>query len=95
MSEAGNERHGFFSDAEFKAVESYLPEYLRDFARFAYPTGWHKSEVGSLRWEDVDGDCMRLRGVNSKNGEGRSVVLGGALAELIERRKNHKTGQAR
>ena len=56
LSEAGNERHGFFGDTEFKAVEDALPEYLRDFARFAYLTGWRKSEIASLRWEDLDGD---------------------------------------
>ena len=87
LSERGNARQGFFSDAEFHAVESCLPAYLRDFCRFGYLTGWRKGEISSLRWEDVDGDVIRLRGVNAKNGEGRSVVLGGALAELIERRK--------
>ena len=30
---------------------------------------------------------MRLRGENAKNGEGRSVALGGDLADLMERRK--------
>ena len=90
MSEAGNERQGFFGDAEFKAVESHLPKYLRDFARFAYLTGWRKAEIASLRWEDVDGNCVRLRGVNAKNGQGRQVILRGGLAELIERRKAAK-----
>jgi integrase len=87
LSEAGNARQGFFSDAEFQAVLSFLPEYLRDFARFGYMVGWRKGEIISLRWEDVDGDCIRLRGVNSKNGDGRLVPLDGELAELMERRK--------
>jgi integrase len=87
LSEKGNARQGFFSDAAFSAVKSFLPDYLKDFSAFAYLTGWRKGEVSSLTWEDVDGDVIRLRGVSAKNDEPRSVVLTGALAELIERRK--------
>jgi integrase len=49
--------------------------------------GWRKGEIASLRWEDVDGDCIRLRPENSKNGEGRMIVLEGELSELMDRRK--------
>jgi integrase len=87
LSERGNARHGFFLDAEFRAVLDHLPEYLRDFSRFGYLTGWRKGEIGSLLWEDVDGDVIRLRAENSKNGEARTVTLDGVLAELMERRK--------
>lgn len=87
LSEKGNARQGFFGDTEFNAVEKFLPEYLRDFCRFGYLSGWRKSEIASLLWEDLDGEIIRLKGVNAKNGEGRSLVLGGALAKLIDRRK--------
>jgi integrase len=89
LSEKGNARQGFFGDSEFATVEGFLPEYLRDFCRFGYLTGWRKGEIASLVWGDYDsdGDVIRLKGVNAKNGEGRQVVLGGALAELIDRRK--------
>lgn len=87
LSEKDNVRTGFFSDSEFSAVESLLPDHLKDFCRFAYMTGWRKGEIASLRWSDVEGDLVRLRGENAKNGEGRSVVLTGELARLIDRRK--------
>ena len=87
LSEKGNSRQGFFSDAEFRSLVKNLPAYLQDFVRFGYLTGWRKGEIASLRWEDVDDDIIRLRGENAKNGEGRSVTLGGELGELIERRK--------
>jgi integrase len=64
-----------------------LPVYLQDFARFGYLTGWRKGEIASLRWQDVEGDIIRLRAENSKNGEGRSVTLNGELEELIKRRR--------
>jgi len=87
LSEQGNARQGFFSDAEFSALVDNLPDYLQDFARFGYLTGWRKGEIASLRWEDVDGDSIRLRAEHSKNGEARTVILDGQLADLIERRK--------
>jgi integrase len=87
MSEKGNARQGFFTDSDFHALKDKLPEYLRDFVQFGYLTGWHKGEIASLCWSDVEGDVVRLRGENAKNGEGRSVTLSGDLADLIERRK--------
>lgn len=87
LSEKGNTRQGFFTDAEVRALIAFLPEYLKDFVLFGYLTGWRKGEIASLRWEDVEGEIIRLRGGNAKNGEGRSVILSGELGELIGRCK--------
>lgn len=87
LSEKGNARKGFFADAEFRVLIVNLPNYLRDFARFGYLTGWRKGEIASLRWEDVEGDVIRLRAEEAKNGEPRTVTLGGELGEIVERRK--------
>lgn len=87
LAEAGNVRQGFLSDAEFRTVVENLPEYLRDFARFAYYTGMRKGESASLRWEDAQGDVIQLRAENAKNGEARTVPLEEDLAQLIERRR--------
>jgi integrase len=87
LTERGNARQGFFADYEVRSVLGNLPSYLKDFALFAYLTGWRRGEIASLRWEDVDGDVIRLRRENSKNGEARSITLDGELAELMERRK--------
>jgi integrase len=95
LSEKGNARHGFFGDADFHAVRDKLPEYLRDFAQFGYLTGWRKGEIASLRWSDVEGDVVRLRGENAKNGEGRSVTLMGDLADLMVRRKAKRMVQTK
>ncbi len=77
----------FFSPEEFARVESHLPEYLRDFCRFGFVTSWRKGEIASLQWEDVDGNQIRLRAANAKNGTGRSVIMTGELAEMIKRRR--------
>jgi integrase len=91
LSEAGNERKGFFSRAEFDRVYSHMPSDLRDFALFGYLTGWRKREIASLTWQDVEDNVIRLRGENAKNGEARSVVIAGELSALIERRKQWRS----
>lgn len=86
LSEKGNARQGFFSDVEVHALMEHLPNYLRDFVQFGYLTGWRRGEIASLRWSDVEGDVVRLRGENSKNGEARAVTLSGDLRHLFELR---------
>ena len=87
LSEKDNVRQGFFEDWEFRAVESNLPDYLRDCAHFAYRTGWRRSSIIKLRWEYYDGKSVRLPGKDWKNGEAQQVMLDADLAELIERRQ--------
>ncbi len=83
-----NTRQGFFERPDLEAVVAALPAYLQDFTRFAYLTGWRKGEIISLRWTDVDRDAgaIRLRPEAAKTGRGRTVMLEGDLAELIDRR---------
>jgi integrase len=83
-----NTRQGFFERPDLEAVVAALPADLRDFTRFAYLTGWRKGEIISLKWTDVDRDAgaIRLRPEAAKTGRGRTVMLEGDLAELIDRR---------
>jgi integrase len=47
----------------------------------------HKSEISSLKWENYDGDSIRLRAENAKNGNARLIPIEGELVQLMERRK--------
>jgi integrase len=87
LDESDNVRRGFFSESEVRRVMANLPFDLADFTLFGWLTGMRKGEIASLAWEDVDGDCIRLRAENAKNGTARMIPLEGELAELIARRK--------
>jgi integrase len=87
LDESDNVRRGFFTESEVRLVMANLPSELADFTLFAWLTGMRKGEIASLRWEDFDGDCIRLRAEDAKNGTARLVPLEGDLVQLIERRK--------
>jgi integrase len=91
LSERDNARSGFFTPAEFNRIELFLPEYLKDFSRFAFLTGWRRNEIRSLTWNDVEDNAIYLRRENAKNGAARSVPISGELVALIERRKAAKS----
>ncbi len=83
-----NVREGFFTRDEFERLVTDLPDYLHDFCRWAYLTGWRKGEVISLKWADIDaeGQTLRLSWRKSKNSQGRTMALTGDLAKIIDRR---------
>jgi len=87
LSEQGNVRRGFFQESEIRLVMANLPDDLADFVLFGWVTGMRKGEIASLRWEDFDGDTIRLTAENAKNGKARQIELEGELGELIERRQ--------
>jgi integrase len=77
LDEADNVRRGFFTELEVRHVMANLPAELADFTLFAWLTGMRKGEIASLRWEDLDGDCIRLRAEDAKNGAARLIPLEG------------------
>jgi integrase len=87
LSEAGNERRGFFERAEFDAVSRHLPPDIADFSLFCFLSGWRKGEAASIEWGDVEGNLIRLRATHSKNGESRSIAIAGELVALMARRR--------
>jgi len=42
MLQENNGRQRFAAATDCDAIVDHLPEYLRDFARFAYASGWRK-----------------------------------------------------
>ena len=95
LDEADNVRRGFFTELEVRRVMANLPDELADFTLFAWLTGMRKGEIASLRWEDVDGDCIRLRAEDAKNGTARLIPLEGELVDLIERRNTARPFKAK
>ena len=99
LSEAGNARKGFCEETEFREIRGFLPDYLQDFALFAYVTGMRFGEVRSLKWEYVKGEVIELQAEDAK-GDGdeenaRSIpMVGKDLAGILERRRQARQVKA-
>jgi integrase len=51
---------------------------------------FHRTFQRSIEWRDIEDGTIRLRPEVSKNAKGRVLILVGALAELIERRRRDR-----
>jgi integrase len=71
----------------FERVVSHLPKDLKDFARFAYYSGWRRSEIAGLQWSHIERDVLRLPPELSKTKDGRVLILDGELHAIIEHRR--------
>jgi integrase len=69
---------------------AFLPDYLKDITRFAFHTGWHKGEILTLEWRNLQGDVIRLRPELAKNKDGRLIILVGEIANIIARRQEER-----
>ncbi len=85
LSENGNARTGFWELEDFERLVAALPKYLKDAARFYYVTGWRKSEVVGLRWDEVNLTAATITLTDSKNGERRTIPIVAAIAEILRR----------
>jgi integrase len=70
-------------------LEASLPDYLSDYAYFAYRSAWRKTSIARLRWDHYDAiaQCIRLDGKDWKNRDSQIVMLDEKLVALVERRK--------
>lgn len=86
MLQENNVRRGFFEYAEFLALRSALPGYLKHVVTFAYYTGCRKQEILSLRWNQIDLEArtIRLDPGTTKSGEGRVIAVDGELLHVLK-----------
>src|SRR4051794_21546523 len=86
MLTENNIRQGFVEPGVFEKIVEALPEYIRDFVRFAYLTGWRRGEIASLEWSAVDRQSKTVFLARSKNGDPRILPLVGEIDRIINRR---------
>jgi integrase len=85
--EERNIRKGFFEIWDFQAVLAKLPDYLCAPITFAFWSGWRKSEILSLTWQQVDFEAgsVKLPVGSTKNGDGRTLYFVGELKAHFEK----------
>jgi integrase len=90
--EVRNTRQGFLEPEEVKRITRHLPSALKAAVRFAFLTGWRKSEVLGLEWRSVDlaAGFVRLEPGTTKSGRGRVFPFGSHpdLARLLREQRD-------
>ncbi len=82
-------RDGFFEHAEYLKVRECLPPSWQDVLDFAYYSGWRRSEILDLTWDevDLDGGVIRLSPRRSKTKTGRVLPITQPLQHVLARRQ--------
>jgi len=77
MMKQNNTRKGFFEHNEFLRLRDALPEYLKNFATFAYKTGLRISEISGLTRKQADlvQGVIRIETGETKNDEARTIYF--------------------
>lgn len=78
-------RTDHYTIEEQTALLSHLPDYVQAIVRFAPMTGWRKSEILRLQWENVDFERneIRLLPGTSKNDAPRVVIMTPEMRGLL------------
>lgn len=72
-----NVRDEILEPAQFEALQTNSPAYLRLINLVAYATAMRRGEILGLTWDKVDlkNGFIRLKGEDTKSGEGRIIPL--------------------
>jgi integrase len=83
-------REGFFEHGEYLKVREPLPPSWQDVLDFAYYSGWRRSEIVELTWDeiDLDGGVIRLSPRRSKTKTGRLLPITQPLQRVLTRRQS-------
>jgi len=84
-----NVRKAFAEARHVEAICKRLNPDVGDAVRFAFSTGWRRTEVFTLTWPQVDwnGGFVRLEPGTTKNLEGRAFPITPSLRAILERRQ--------
>jgi integrase len=87
MLPVNNIRTGFLSIEDYSKLLEHLPGYLRPLLVVGYHAGNRRSELTSLRWQDVflddDNPHFILWAGTTKNKEGRTIPIYGDMVEVF------------
>ena len=79
-------RDRVLSDDELKSVWKAASEIGWPFGaavQLLILTGARRSEIGNLRWSEIDGDTIRLKGERTKTGEPHTIPLSKPALEIL------------
>jgi integrase len=80
---SGKSRERVLSDDELVRVWNALEGPLAPAIKLLILTGARREEIAQLRWSEIDGDVINLRGDRTKNGEAHIIPLSMPAREIL------------
>jgi integrase len=82
-----NVRDRVLTAEEFQRIVNSSPDYLKPVLVCAYHTGMRRGEILGLTWDRVDmkAGFIRLKEIDTKTGEGRTIPIGREFGEVLRR----------
>jgi len=79
-------RTGFIGREEYNRLFKEMPDYLKPALALAFFCGMRRGEILGLQWKDIDfmEGKITLPGMQTKNGEPRTIYLSQELKTLLE-----------
>jgi len=92
MLKENNVRKGFIEYEEYLALQKALPDHIKPVVTVGYMTGWRKSEILDLQWNQVNlkEGIVRLEPGETKNEDARTLYMEPELWELMEERYRNR-----
>ena len=84
-----NERVRYLTKEELKKLLKACPKWLREIVITAIATLMRKSEILSLKWDDVNFRQKLIKVINPKSGKDEYVPLNSSLAKMLSKIKRH------
>lgn len=84
--EVRNARQGFIEPAEFERIAAGCPHVYGEVVRWAWLTAWRQGEILGLRWDQVSRARDEVRLATTKNGDVRTLPVGGLVKALLDAR---------
>jgi integrase len=84
-----NIRTGFVTRKQIESIKKHLPPDVADLIEFLFLTGWRKSEVMRLHWNNINFDRLEvtLEAFTTKNDQPRCFPMFSDLLQLLKRRR--------
>jgi len=86
MLKENNVRKGFIEHEDYVALKEALPDYFKPILTFGYLSGWRRSEILGLKWNQVnlrDGIVLLEPG-ETKNSEGRTLYMEPEIWDMMK-----------
>ena len=85
LPKVNNEREYVLTYKQYTQLLGSCSDYIRDFVIMLYQTGARYGELADLKHENVSLDLKRIKFIDTKNGEDRTIPMNDVVLDIMKR----------